>query len=301
MLSARGVALSAVASVVFAALGAYSAWLAPLNGEQVFAWRIVWTIPAMLLLLTLLRHWPLFGQTVARLGKEPVLWLALLANAVLLGIQQWLFMWAPLQGRLLEVTLGYFLLPLVMVVIGRVFYGERLAPLQWLAVGVAALGVLHEFWRHQAFSWVTLLTALGYPPYLMIRRAVKLEPVGGFLLEILFILPWAIWALSHSAVAVHFAGRPALWLLLPGLGVLTAIAFASYLASSRLLPLGVLGILGYLEPALLFVLSVVVLGEAFHSADLGTYLPIWIAVGLTCWHSALTLHRQRNTQAPIAS
>lgn len=293
MLPARGLALSVTASVVFAALGAYSAWLAPLNGEQVFAWRIVWTIPAMVLLLSLLRAWPLFGQTLARLKREPLLWLALLANAFLLGIQQWLFMWAPLVGRLLEVTLGYFLLPLVMVVIGRVFYGERLAPLQWLAVAIAGLGVLHEFWRHQAFSWVTLLTALGYPPYLMIRRAVKLEPVGGFLLEILFILPWAIWALSNSAVVQDFSLRPALWLLLPGLGILTAIAFASYLASSRLLPLGVLGILGYLEPALLFVLSIWLLGEAFTPGDLGTYIPIWLAVLLTCLHSGMTLHRQR--------
>ncbi|MBE9608376.1 EamA family transporter RarD [Chitinilyticum piscinae] len=301
MLPARGLALSVTASVVFAALGGYSAWLAPLSGEQVFAWRIVWTIPAMLLLLTLLRHWPRFGQTLARLKSEPLLWLALLANAVLLGIQQWLFMWAPLEGRLLEVTLGYFLLPLVMVVIGRVFYGERLVPLQWLAVGIAALGVLHEFWRHQAFSWVTLLTALGYPPYLMIRRAVKLEPVGGFLLEILFILPWAIWALANGGIVQQFAHRPGLWLLLPGLGILTAIAFASYLASSRLLPLGVLGILGYLEPALLFVLSIGLLGEAFHSTDLGTYGPIWIAVLLTCWHSALTVHRQRNTNQSIAT
>ncbi|SMC19544.1 chloramphenicol-sensitive protein RarD [Andreprevotia lacus DSM 23236] len=293
LLSGRGVLLSVTASCVFAALGWYTVLLTPLAGIDIYAWRVVWTVPAMLLVLALLRHGPRLRTMLGRLRHEKRLWLALPVCALLLAIQQWLFMWAPLEGRLLEVSLGYFLLPLVMVLVGRVFYHERLSRLQWLAVAFALAGVLHELWLTRAFSWVTLLTALGYPPYLMLRRHVQLEAVSGFLLETLLILPWAAWHLaSHPLATSALTLKPMLWLLLPGLGALTAWAFASYLAASRLLPMSLLGILGYVEPALLFIISVAFLHEPFSASGLGTYVPIWIAIVLTCSQSALQLRRQ---------
>ncbi|KAF0811616.1 hypothetical protein IGB42_03905 [Andreprevotia sp. IGB-42] len=301
-LPGKGVALSVVASCVFAALGWFTTLLTPLAGLDIFAWRIVWTIPGMVIVLALLRHGPRFRTMLARFGKEPRLWLALPACAALLAVQQWLFMWAPLEGRLLEVSLGYFLLPLVMVLVGKLFYGEKLSPLQWMAVAFALAGVLHELWLTRAFSWVTLLTALGYPPYLMLRRRVRLEPVSGFLLEILCILPWAAYHLAtHHAAIAALASKPALWWLLPCLGAMSALAFACYLAASRLLPMGLLGILGYVEPALLFVISIVLLGEPFSASSLGTYVPIWIAIALTCYHSAMTLRQQFNARNATAA
>ena len=89
------------------------------------------------------------------------------------GVQWALFVWAPLSGKVIDLSLGYFLLPLAMVLVGRVFYGERLRPLQKLSVAMALLGVVHELWMTQAFSWVTLLAALGYPPYFMLRRWMR--------------------------------------------------------------------------------------------------------------------------------
>ncbi|WP_035059184.1 EamA family transporter RarD [Andreprevotia chitinilytica] len=296
MLSGQGVALSVVASVVFAALGWFTMLLTPLTGIDIFAWRIVWTIPGMFVAMALLRHWPRFLAMLNRFRHEPRLWIAVPVCALLLGIQQWLFMWAPLAGRLLEVSLGYFLLPLVMVLVGFVFYGERPSRLQWIAVAFALAGVLHELWLTRAFSWVSLVTALGYPPYLMLRRAVKLDPVSGFLLEILFILPWAAFQLgTHDAGTTALTVKPLLWLLLPCLGIMTATAFGCYLGASRLLPMSLLGILGYVEPVLLFIISVVFLSEPFSAAGLGTYVPIWIAILLTGTHSAFTLHRQRGS------
>ncbi|WP_432720964.1 EamA family transporter RarD [Jeongeupia wiesaeckerbachi] len=301
-LSGQGVLLSVVASVVFAILGWFTTLLLPLTGLEIFAWRIVWTVPGMIIVVSLLRHWPKFAATTARLRHEPVLWLALPVGGFLLGVQQWLFMWAPLEGRLLEVTLGYFLLPLVMVLVGFVFYGERPSRLQWLAVAFACAGVAHELWLTRAFSWVTLVTALGYPPYLMLRRAVRLDPVSGFLLETLVILPFAFWLIAtHPLATDALSTAPRLWLLLPCLGAMTAIAFACYLDASKLLPISLLGILGYVEPVLLFVISLLFLAEPFSAAGLGTYVPIWIAVTLTCSHSALTLARQRRAGLSASS
>ncbi|GAB7128341.1 EamA family transporter RarD [Silvimonas sp. JCM 19000] len=294
LLSGRGFAYSLGASLVFATLGAYAAWLHPLDGMAIVAWRVTFTIPAMWLVLMLLRQTDRFWALCGRMKREPVLWLVLPVAAFLLFVQQWLFMWAPGVGRLMEVSLGYFLLPLVMVLAGFFFYKERPTPLQWLAVGFACVGVLHEIWLTRAFSWVTLLTAAGYPPYLMLRRWAKLDPVAGFLLESLFIFPCVAWYLaSHDAATHALALRPMLWLMLPLLGILTATAFALYLAASKLLPWSVLGILGYVEPVLLFFISILFLGEPFTAAGLGTYIPIWIGVLLTCGHSLHTLKTQQ--------
>ncbi len=291
-LSGRGVALSIVASSLFALIPGYVQQLAPLDGVQVFAQRVLWSIPAVLLLVTLARQWPALAAVLARMRREPSLLAALPVAALLIGVQWALFVWAPLAGRMLDVSLGYFLLPLVMVLAGRLFYGERLSPLLKVAVAGALVGVLHELWRTQAFSWVTLVTALGYPPYFMLRRWMRLDALSGFILEMLVLAPLALWLIVARGSADAFGQAPQLWWLLPGLGVLGTLAFAAMMASSRLLPLGLFGILSYVEPVLLFAVALVFLGEQFNPGQWLTYLPIWLAVILVGWDSARLLHKQ---------
>ncbi|AIY41126.1 Protein rarD [Collimonas arenae] len=90
----------------------------------------------------------------------------------------------PLHGRALEVSPGYFLLPLTMVLVGRFYYQERLDIVQWLAVACALMGVLHELWMTGSFAWSTLVVALGYPPYFILRRKINANPVVVFALEL---------------------------------------------------------------------------------------------------------------------
>ncbi len=292
-LSGRGVALSVGASLLFAVLPGYVQLLAPLDGIQIFAQRVLWSIPVVLLLVLLTRQGALLRETFARLRREPLLLAAWPLAAVLIGVQWGLFLWAPLAGRMLEVSLGYFLLPLAMVLAGRLFYDERLRPLQQLAVACAVLGVLHELWRSQAFSWLTLVTALGYPPYFMLRRWMRLDALSGFVLEMLMLAPLAIWLIFAYAPVGAFEERAALWLLVPGMALIGTLAFAAMMASSRLLPLGLFGILSYVEPVLLFGVALLVLGESFDAGQWLTYLPIWLAVLLVGWDSARLLRKQQ--------
>jgi chloramphenicol-sensitive protein RarD len=291
-LSGRGVSLSLIASVLFVLIPGYVLQLAPLDGVQVFAQRVLWSIPAVLLLVLMSRQWSVLAAAMRRLRDEPWLLAALPLAASLMGVQWALFVWAPLSGRMLEVSLGYFLLPLVLVLVGRVFYGERLRALQRLAVLCALLGVAHELWLTRAFSWVTLVAALGYPPYFMLRRWMRLDALSGFVLEMLVLTPVAIWLIISAGLPDAFAQSPQLWWLLPGLGLLSALAFAAMMSSSRLLPMGLFGILSYVEPVLLFCISVLLLGEHFNAAQLWTYLPIWLAVLLIGWDSARLLRKQ---------
>lgn len=284
--------LSLGASVLFALITVYVPLLAPLDGLQVFAQRVVWSIPAVLLLVLLAGQWSLLLDSLHRLRSEPRLLLAMPLCAFLVGVQWALFVWAPLEGKMLDMSLGYFLLPLAMVLSGRLFYGERLSILQQLAVLCALVGVGHEYLQTRSFSWVTLLVALGYPPYFMLRRWMRLDALSGFAIEIVLMAPVAIWLIVAYGPPELYAQAPKMWLLLPGLGILSALAFGAYMGASRLLPLGLFGILSYSEPVLLFVVALLFLGETFSLGQLWTYLPIWLAVILTGIDSGRLLHKQ---------
>ncbi|WP_433705691.1 EamA family transporter RarD [Paraburkholderia sacchari] len=285
--SGRGIALSVGASALFALLSAYTLWLAPLGGLDVFAWRVIWTAPATLALIVQRGRLAPMRALLGRMFSDARTAFVLLRSAALLGVQMWLFQWAPLHGRMLEVSLGYFLLPLVMVLVGRFYYRERLDALQWLAVACAATGVAHELAVTHALAWPTLLVALGYPLYFVLRRQIEADSLSTFVLEMLLLVPVAAFEVWKGGSLDLLAPRPLLaYVLLPGLGLLSAVAQAFYLKAARVLPLGLFGMLSYLEPVLLVVVSVGVIGERFEARQFATYGPIWIAVLLTALHSA---------------
>jgi len=299
----RGIALSVAASTLFALMSAYTKWLAPLDGLDIFAWRMVWTLPGALLLVAVRNRWQQLCALVAKLAGNVRLLAGFAVSATLLGLQLWIFLWAPLHGRALEVSLGYFLLPLVMVLIGRFHYHERLDALQWAGVAAAAIGVAHELVVTQAFAWPTLVVMLGYPPYFLLRRRLDADPLVAFAVEIMLIAPFALITLAARGSFAVVAGAPLLsMVLLPGLGALSTIALASYLRASRYLPLALFGILGYVEPVLLVGVAVLLLGEPFSADKLGTYGPIWLAVALTAVHSGrLLIHeRAQRRAAPMS-
>lgn len=151
-ISGQGVLLSLAASVLFVTLPGYVHLLEPLDSLQVVAHRVVWSIPMVFLLVVATRQWPTLRAAWCRLFAEPWLLACFPLTAAMMLLQWGIFIWAPLAGKTLELSLGYFLLPLAMVLVGRVFYGERLTPLQAIAVACALAGVLHEFWLTRALD-----------------------------------------------------------------------------------------------------------------------------------------------------
>ena len=289
----QGVVLSVASSFLFALLYYYATVLHPLSGASIFAWRVVLALPFVALLITRARDWESIHAVHRRLRTEPWLWAALFICGALIGVQLLLFVWAPLHGYGLDVSLGYFLLPLVMVVVGRVVYGERLTPFQKAAVAMAAIGVGHELLRVGAVSWPTAVVALGYPPYFMLRRRLRFGSLVGLWFDMLWLLPVALWLLYSQSPGVieQFAGRPLLWVLVPLLGVISSVALLFYLIASRRLPLGLFGVLTYVEPVLLFWVAFLLLGEPVTLRAWFTYVPIWIAVMLLVCEGVLTLRK----------
>lgn len=274
----KGVVLSVASSCLFASMYFYTTLLAPLGGDAIFGWRMLLMLPLITLFIVFSGEWQQVTQIFARIRRRPALLCLLCLSSALLGVQQWLFMWAPLNGHGLDVSLGYFLLPLAMLVIGRVLYGDRLSSLKKLAALCAAIGVVNELYQVGRIAWPTLVVAGGLPLYFMLRRRLATAHLGGLWFDTLLTFPLAAWfAFDQGAAA--FEQAPRLYALLLGLGVLSATAFMSYVVAGRLLPFSLFGLLGYVEPVLLVGVAIA-LGEHIRPGQWLTYLPIWVAVGL---------------------
>ena len=169
----KGIALSVSASVLFAVMYYYTSLLTPLNGVEIFGWRMLLTAPCMTLFILISGEWKRAVEIVRRVAANPRLIACLLVSSALLGVQLWLFMWAPLNGYSLDVSLGYFLLPLTLVLTGRLVFGETISRLQRLGCLLAAVGVGNQLLLASSLSWPVLAVALGYPCYFVLRRKLR--------------------------------------------------------------------------------------------------------------------------------
>ena len=276
----KGIAASVLASVLFSGIYFLSPFLAPLDGEQIFGWRVLVTLPFTTALLLWRGEGARLRQLWCRVRAAPQLALYLLLSAAMLGVQLWLFMWAPLHGRALPVSLGYFLLPLVLVLAGRVVFGEKLSRAHQLSTALAAAGVGFEVWRTGTLSWEMWVVAIGYAAYFVLRRRLRTDHLAGHWLDMALLVPVALWFIVCPPISrALLLGHPALWALLPLLGVLSAVALALYMAASGWLPMGLFGLLSYVEPVLLVIVALL-LGESIAPGQWPTYALIFAAVGV---------------------
>ena len=289
----KGVMLSVLASITFGILYFYTQLLGDLDGQQTFGWRIVATLPFLSLFMYFSGDLRYVKEIYQRIVQKPVLLLILIVTSFLSCVQLWLFLWGPMNGRGLQVSLGYFLLPLVLVLVGSIFYKEKLSKFQMVAVFFAVVGVGHELWRLGSIAWETMLVAIGYSLYFFIRKKMSTDNLGGFWWDIVLCLPIAIYFTQTGlSPYLKFAESPSLFLIVAGLGILSAIGLGSYILASRYLPMVLFGLLSYLEPVLLALVSLV-LGESIGAGEWFTYIPIWCAVGILVIEGIWHLYRQQ--------
>ncbi|MBF8703695.1 EamA family transporter RarD [Pseudomonas putida] len=289
----KGILSSVMASCLFAVMYFYTSLLTPLDGEEIFGWRTLLTLPCLTLFMLVSKDWKRVGELLARVKRTPLLLLGMVGTSWLMGVQLWLFLWAPLHGRSLEVSMGYFLLPLAMVLTGRLVYGERLSRLQKVAVACAALGVGHELYQHGSFAWETLVVTIGYPIYFVLRKRCRTDHLGGLWCDMCLLLPWALYFVIQGPLSpADLHAHPGLYALIPILGAISASALIAYVLASRLLPFSLFGLLSYVEPVLLVGVALL-LGETIGPDQWLTYLPIWAAVLVLVIEGFKHLLRQR--------
>ena len=287
-----GVALAVLSNVLFGVLYAYSHFLAPLSGTQVFIWRMLAMWAALVGYLLISGRLGLHVNKIKNLGSIKQ-WAWLLLPTPIFLSQFWLFMWAPVNGQGVQTAMGYFLFPLMMVVFGCVIFGEKLSRLQWLAVGFAALGVGSEIVRTQSVSWATLWVCGTYPLYYILRRLQGVGAITGLLVDLTIFAPFALaylFFIAPSSLSV-VGGSSFFIMMLAGLGVLSVLAMKTNVDASQMLPVNVYGMMSYIEPALLFILAITVLGNPFESAMIYSYGLIWLGIVFLIAHGVCQLRR----------
>lgn len=273
-----GIGLAVLSNILFAVLYMYSNWLSPLSGTQVFLWRMVamWFGLAFIMLMTNgFAKLTSFLQTLK--SKKDIAFLVL--PTPILASQLWLFMWAPLNGHAVNVAIGYFLFPLMMVLVGRLVFAERLNRLKTLAITLAGLGVLFQIWLAGSVSWTTAWVCLTYPIYYALRRWQNVPALLGLFIDLSIIAPITLAILLWQGTTLSMVfGSSSMMLLVAGLGLISALAMQSNLTASNLLPVNLFGMLSYLEPALMFLLSIFILKEVVSVEQLFSFGLIWAGI-----------------------
>jgi chloramphenicol-sensitive protein RarD len=197
---------------------------------------------------------------------------------------------------MLEASLGYYINPLLNVLLGMLLLGERLRRLQWLAVGLAALGVLQQLWQVGSLPWLSLALAGSFAFYGLIRKQAPVAALPGLVVETWLLLPVAlIWLLLNpqagSLQPAFWSSTQALWLM--AAGPITLLPLLCFNAAARHLPYTTLGFLQYIAPTLVALQAVLLFGEHFEPSKLLTFALIWAGLLVYSLDAWLTLRRQR--------
>ncbi len=274
-----GLVYAALAFGIWGLFPLYLQQIASVPALEVVLHRSAWSLLLLAGVLTVLRRW----AWLATLRGQPRLWAAMTCSALLVMGNWLMYVWAVMSGHVLDASLGYFINPLVSVLLGTVVLRERLRPVQWAAVALAAAGVLWLTLRTGSPPLVALALAVSFGLYGLIRKTVPLGALEGLTLETMLLAPLVLPALAWMTVAQHGAltrGDPALtgWLLLSG--PLTAAPLLCFAAAARRLPLATVGLVQYLSPSLQFVLGVWVFHEPLQAGRLAGFAFIWAGLAL---------------------
>lgn len=271
------------------AIGAYALW-----GVMPLYWHLLSAVPALQIVLHRIVWSALFvgGYLLWRDGRhwlrrtlaQPRLWWMLLLSGLLIACNWGLYIWAVNAGHVVESALGYFINPLFNVLLGVLLLRERLRPLQWLAVALAALGVLWLALQHGRLPWIALALAGSFGLYGLLRKLAHVDAVAGLGVESAYLLPPALLGLAWYALQTPgglFAGSGAggAALLVFG-GVVTALPLVGFAYAVRRVPLATVGLLQYLSPTLQFLIGVFVFGEPFDRTRLVGFACIWLALAV---------------------
>jgi len=284
------------------ALGAHAVWgsmplylllVQSVPPLEFIAWRVAFTLPLCLALLAATRGW----SQLAGVLRDRRAVLTLLGSAAMVAVNWWLYVWAIQNGHIYAASLGYYILPLTMMLLGLVVLGEKLTRRQWGAVTLAALGVGILAVGALTTMWLSLSMALTFGVYGLLRKTVSAGPLAGLTVETLILMPAALGIVAWQAATPAGSALTQGWtvaLAVAWSGPMTAVPLMMFATAARRMPYTVIGFLQFSSPTIVFVLGLTVFGEKLTAAQLGCYVMIWAAAALFTWDLL------RGRKAPVA-
>lgn len=302
-----GVLYAAFSYILWGFLPVYWKLLDHVNADEILANRVFWSFFFIAVILVINKKWGLFTGTLLGLAQNKKQLAALAVASMLISINWFMYIWAVNTDQMIEASLGYYINPLVSVLLGMVFLKERLTLLQYLSFALAAIGVLIMTISYGQFPWIALSLAISFGLYGLAKKLIKVDSAVGLALETLVVMPLAaiyIGYLLNKGTNSLFAGSLSTTLLLAGAGAATAVPLLFFSKGAQRIPLATLGILQYIAPTLTLILGVFIYHETFSSIHLLAFTFIWSALILyslsrTRMAAALTVKWKKEKGMPL--
>ncbi len=291
----RGFLLGVAAYAMWGLFPLYWPLLEPAGAVEILAHRVCWSLVTMLVLTVALRR----TAALRALVRDRRVVLILSVAAVVIGFNWGGFIYGVNAGRVVEVSLGYFINPLVTVLLGVLVLGERLRPVQWAAIGIAAAAVVILTVDYGHPPWIALLLAGSFGTYGLAKKKAGVGAVESLTFETILLTPLALgfllWLWATGAASFGTDGTVHA-LLLTSTGLVTAVPLICFGAAAIRIPMTTIGLLQYLAPTLQFILGLVVFGEAMTAVKWAGFALVWLALAM---FTAEALHRRRQLQLVV--
>ena len=259
---------------------------------EILAHRMVWSLGVVLLLLAYKRRWDWLRPALH--NKRTLL--TFLATGTILSLNWLTYIWAVNAGYIVETSLGYFINPLINVLLGVIFLGERMRGWQWTAVTLAAVGVIYLTIRYGSLPWIALTLALTFGFYGLLRKTAPLEALEGLGLETAVMFFPALAFLIYLEVVKKGSFGHVEWttsLLLASAGMITAVPLWLFALGARRITMVTLGLLQYIAPTIQFLIGVFIYDEPFSRGQMVGFSIIWLALMLYSIDGLLTARKKR--------
>lgn len=291
----KGVLYAIAANTLWGVLPVYWKALKAVPPVEILAHRILWSFVCLAVLMTLRKNWAALREKLRRRRTLA----AFLGSSAIIAVNWLIYIWAINTGHLVETSLGYFINPLVNVLLGLLFLRERLTRPQTVAVVMAAAGLLFLAWRYGGLPWIALALAFSFGFYGLIKKVGALSAVEGLTFETAVLsVPGFVYLFSLAAVGRGAFGQAAGTTTLLFLsGGVTAYPLLLFAAAARRVPLSTVGFLGYISPSLQFILGVLVYREPFDASRLAGFIIIWAALAIYSADGVLASRRKNNLRA----
>lgn len=273
----RGIVYAVLAYLVWGMLPLYWNVFHTVGAFEILAHRIVWSFVFVGIILVIMKRW----QSIRNALSGSKARVALILSSILISANWLIYIWAVNNGKVLETSLGYYMNPLLSVFFGVLFLRERLQLGQWIALALAAIGVLYNTFQYGEVPWVAIALALSFALYGLVKKKLQVDSLTGVACETLLIVPIALLYLSvlqvnGTALAWDMKG----WqiVLLTGTGIATVLPLFWFAQATRSLPLSTIGFIQYLSPTISMVSAIFIFGEPFTITHIISFSFIWAAL-----------------------
>lgn len=277
----KGVLAAAFAYILWGLVPLYWKQLENVSSNEIITSRIVWSFVLTIIFVILIKQWKLLLVDVKMLWKNQKSFWSLVAASYLISVNWYIFIWAVNNNHIVETSMGYYINPLISVLLGVIFLKEKLSKAQLLACAFALGGVLILVISYGTFPFVSLGLAFSFGIYGLLKKQIKLDATRGLVIETFFILPVAL----GYYIYLFAVDTPAMFninisttLLLIGTGVVTSVPLILFAIGAQNIPLYLVGFFQYIAPTMTLIIGTFVYGEKFGGIELVAFSCIWIAI-----------------------